>query len=68
MTPIDGSLLIKILCDNFGFMKVRQKGSPVTLQRNGTFVTVPVKEMRVGLLARILKDCNILRDEFLDSL
>jgi predicted RNA binding protein YcfA (HicA-like mRNA interferase family) len=49
-------------------MKVRQKGSPVTLQRNGTFVTVPVKEMRVGLLARILKDCNILRDEFLDSL
>ena len=68
LTPIDGSLLIKILCDDFGFVKVRQKGSHVTLQRNGTFVTVPVKEIRVGLLARILKDCNILRDEFLDSL
>jgi len=40
----------------------------VTLQRNGTFVTVPVKEIRVGLLNRILRDCNISRDEFLASL
>lgn len=55
---MDGRELIKILCNKFGFVKVRQKGSHVTLQRNGTFVTVPIKEVRVGLLTRILRDCN----------
>jgi predicted RNA binding protein YcfA (HicA-like mRNA interferase family) len=62
---VDGKELIRILCNKFGFVKVRQKGSHVTLQRNGTFVTVPVKEIRVGLLNRILRDCNISRDDFL---
>ena len=65
LRPIEGKELIKILCNRFGFVKVRQKGSHVTLQRNGTFVTVPVKEIRVGLLTRILRDCNIARDDFL---
>lgn len=68
LRPVDGRELIRILCNRFGFVKVRQKGSHVTLQRNGTFVTVPVKEIRVGLLNRILRDCNISRDEFLASL
>ncbi len=65
LRPINGRELIRILCNKFGFIKVRQKGSHVTLQRNGTFVTVPMKEIRVGLLNRILRDCNISRDEFL---
>ena len=65
MRPIDGKDLIKILCNNFGFVAIRQKGSHVTLERNGTFVTVPLKEIRVGLLNRILKDCNIPRNDFL---
>ncbi len=65
LRPIDGRELIKILCNKFGFVKVRQKGSHVTLQRNGIFVTVPTKEIRVGLLNRILSDCNIPRDDFL---
>ncbi len=65
LRPMDGRELVRILCNKFGFVKVRQKGSHVTLQRNGTFVTVPVKEIRVGLLNRILRDCNISRDEFL---
>jgi predicted RNA binding protein YcfA (HicA-like mRNA interferase family) len=68
LRPIEGKELIKILCNRFGFVKVRQKGSHVTLQRNGTFVTVPVKEIRVGLLTRILRDCNIARDDFLACL
>lgn len=68
LRPIEGSELVKILCNEFGFVKVRQKGSHVTLQRNGTFVTVPMKEIRVGLLNRILRDCNISRVDFLSAL
>lgn len=36
-----------ILCNKFGFVKVGPKGSHVALERDGTFVTVPVKEIRV---------------------
>ena len=68
LRPIEGRELVKILCNEFGFVKVRQKGSHVTLQRNGTFVTVPIKEIRVGLLNRILEDCNISRNDFLAAL
>jgi predicted RNA binding protein YcfA (HicA-like mRNA interferase family) len=68
LRPIDGKELIKILCNKFGFVKVRQKGSHVTLERSGTFVTVPVSEIRVGLLNRILRDCDISRDDLLESL
>ncbi|MGA3298130.1 MAG: type II toxin-antitoxin system HicA family toxin [Candidatus Bathyarchaeia archaeon] len=68
LRPVDGKDIVKILCNSFGFVKVRQKGSHVTLERNGTFVTVPLKEVRVGLLNRILKDCNITREAFLNLL
>jgi predicted RNA binding protein YcfA (HicA-like mRNA interferase family) len=40
-------------------VRVRQKGSHVTLERDGTFITVPIKEIRVGLLNMILKDYDI---------
>jgi len=65
---IEGRDLVKILCNEFGFVKVRQKGSHVTLQHNGTFVTVPMKAIRVGLFGRILGDCRISRDDFLAAL
>jgi len=65
LRPIHGKDLVKILCNNFGFLTVRQKGSHVTLQRKDMFVTVPLKEIQVGLLNRILKDCRISRDDFL---
>ena len=65
LRPIHGKDLIRILCNNFGFSAVRQKGSHVTLQRDDTFVTVPLKEIQAGLLNRILKDCKISRDNFL---
>ena len=68
LRPIRGKDLIKILCNNFGFSAVRQKGSHVTLQRDDTFVTIPLKEIQIGLLKRILRDCNISRDYFLRSL
>jgi predicted RNA binding protein YcfA (HicA-like mRNA interferase family) len=68
LRPIEGRELVKILCNEFGFVKVRQKGSHVSLQRDGTFVTVPMKEIRIGLLHRILEDCGISRDDFLAAL
>ncbi|MGP8070626.1 MAG: type II toxin-antitoxin system HicA family toxin [Candidatus Bathyarchaeia archaeon] len=68
LRPIEGRDLVKVLCNEFGFVKVRQKGSHVTLQRNGTFVTVPMKEIQVGLLSRILGDCRVSRDNFLAAL
>jgi predicted RNA binding protein YcfA (HicA-like mRNA interferase family) len=65
LTPIEGKDLIKILCNNFEFRAIRQKGSHVTLTNGTIYVTVPAKEIRVGLLNVILKDCDISREEFL---
>jgi len=65
LSPIKGKELIKILCNEFGFRAVRQKGSHVTLTNGVVYVTVPAKEIRVGLLDVILKDCGVSREEFL---
>ncbi|CUR51393.1 conserved protein of unknown function [Nitrosotalea devaniterrae] len=65
ISPIQGKELIKILCNKFGFHAVRQKGSHVTITNDTIYVTVPLKEIRVGLLGVILRDCNITREEFL---
>ncbi|MBI2937633.1 MAG: type II toxin-antitoxin system HicA family toxin [Thaumarchaeota archaeon] len=68
LTPIHGLELIKILCNKFGFSVIRQKGSHVTLYNGEIHVTVPAKEIQVGLLRVILDDCVIARDEFLENL
>lgn len=68
LSPIEGRQLIKILCNEFGFSAVRQKGSHVTLTNGRIYVTVPAKEIRVGLLTVILKDCGVARDDFLSKL
>jgi predicted RNA binding protein YcfA (HicA-like mRNA interferase family) len=65
LSPIAGKQLIKILCNKFGFRVIRQKGSHVTLTNGTIYVTVPQKEIRVGLLGVILRDCGITREEFL---
>ena len=64
--PINGKDLVKVLCNKFGFQAIRQKGSHVTLTNGAIYVTVPLKEIRVGLLGVILKDCKITREEFLE--
>ncbi|WP_100182058.1 type II toxin-antitoxin system HicA family toxin [Candidatus Nitrosotenuis aquarius] len=66
LSPIAGKLLVKILCNKFGFRVIRQKGSHVTITNDTIYVTVPQKEIRVGLLSVILRDCGIARDEFLE--
>ena len=68
LRPVEGKDLIKILCNQFGFRAVRQKGSHVTLTNGRVYVTVPAKEILVGLLSVILKDCGISQDEFLSNL
>jgi len=37
----------------------------VTLTNGTIYVTVPMKEIHVGLLNVIINDCGISRDEFL---
>jgi predicted RNA binding protein YcfA (HicA-like mRNA interferase family) len=68
LRPIEGRQLIKVLCNRFGFIAIRQKGSHVTLTNGTIYVTVPTKEIRVGLLSVILKDCGISTEEFLETL
>ena len=67
IAPIDGRKLIKILCNEFGFAAVRQKGSHVTLTNGEVHVTVPAKKIGVGLLNVILRDCNVDRERFIAS-
>ena len=65
LVPVQGKELIKILCNKFGFQAIRQKGSHVTITNGTIYVTVPLKEIRVGLLGVILRDCGISREDFL---
>ena len=64
LSPIHGKELVKILCNKFGFQAIRQKGSHVTITNGTVYVTIPLKEIRVGLLGVILSDCSISREEF----
>ncbi|MDE1853955.1 MAG: type II toxin-antitoxin system HicA family toxin [Thaumarchaeota archaeon] len=68
LAPIDGRKLIKILCNEFGFRPVRQKGSHVTITNGRIYVTVPAKRIGVGLLNVILKDCDVDRERFAENL
>jgi predicted RNA binding protein YcfA (HicA-like mRNA interferase family) len=65
LSPIHGRELVKILCNQFDFQPIRQKGSHVTITNGTIYVTVPLKEIRVGLLGVILSDCGISREQFL---
>ena len=68
LNPVEGRQLIKVLCNKFGFKAIRQRGSHVTLTNGTVYVTVPAKEIRVGLLSVILKDCGVSVEDFLDAL
>jgi predicted RNA binding protein YcfA (HicA-like mRNA interferase family) len=68
LVPVQGRKLIKILCNKFGFQAIRQKGSHVTITNGTIYVTVPLKEIRIGLLGVILRDCGISREEFLKEI
>ncbi len=67
LSPINAKKLIKIL-EKQGFKAVHQKGSHVRLiHQDGRRTSVPVhagEKVGVGLLRKILRDCNITRNEF----
>lgn len=64
----DGRRLIKIL-KKFGFEEIRTKGSHQFLKhRDGRATVVPVhgkEKIGVGLFHKILKDCELTKEEFL---
>ena len=69
---LSGHELIKILAQ-FGFKKIRQKGSHVMLikdTRQGKIgCVIPLHdELETGTLLAILQQAKISRDEFLDML
>lgn len=68
LAPVDGRKLIKVLCNEFGFRAVRQKGSHVTLTNGEVYITVPARQIGAGLLNVILKDCNVDREMFFENL
>lgn len=57
--------LAKILCNEFGFTILRQKGSHMTLQKDRFYVTIPAHDIGIGLLSAILNDAGIDRNEYL---
>ena len=71
LRPISAEKLIKVLA-KAGFKPVRQRGSHVLLKRgDGRVTVVPVhsgEEIGRGLLARILKDAGLTKEEFLKLL
>lgn len=58
--PMTSKQMISYLESN-GFKKVRQKGSHIILEHNGTTVVVPYhnKDLGKGLEQKILKDAGL---------
>jgi len=71
LPAITGSVLIKTL-QKFGFEVIRTKGSHHFLQHpDGRCTSVPVHRSEVigrGLLAQIIRDCEITRNELIKLL
>lgn len=65
---ISGKKLIKIL-EKSGFSIIRSKGSHYFLKhKDGRCTTVPVhsnESIGIGLLTKILKDCDIKKEDIL---
>ena len=73
LKKISGQKCLRILCNKFGFEKIRQKGSHVIVSKiikSGKIGTVvPMhKELKLGTLKGILKLAKIDEDEFAEQL
>jgi predicted RNA binding protein YcfA (HicA-like mRNA interferase family) len=64
---VSGKKLLKILT-NLGFETIRVKGSHYFLKHSdGRCTTIPIhknENIGIGLLLKILKDCDIIKEEF----
>ncbi len=68
---VSGKKLLKLLKKE-GFLVVRIKGSHHFLKHeNGNCTTIPVhknENIGIGLLLKILRDCDISKQEFMDMM
>ncbi|MEX2682597.1 MAG: type II toxin-antitoxin system HicA family toxin [Candidatus Sigynarchaeota archaeon] len=72
LPPVSGDQAIKVFL-KLGYETVHQKGSHVRLKHPSDVqrrpLTVPLhKELKIGLLRRLLNDANLSHDEFLGLL
>lgn len=72
LPQVSGKEVIKALC-KFGFVVVRQKGSHVILEKQGSDkvikITVPIHvNLKKGTLSSIIKEAELTLEEFLDLL
>jgi predicted RNA binding protein YcfA (HicA-like mRNA interferase family) len=68
-----GWKITKILCNKFGFSKLRQKGSHVSVAKDTPFgkvgTVIPMHpELKIGTLKAILKQARISEEEIVDFL
>ncbi len=66
---ISGRACIKILCKEFGFVEIRQKGSHIILKKTTPFgdigtVVPDHKELKIGTLKGILELAKVSESEF----
>ncbi|PKP86118.1 MAG: hypothetical protein CVT78_14390 [Alphaproteobacteria bacterium HGW-Alphaproteobacteria-17] len=55
--------------ERLGFIKMRQRGSHVILQRDGVGVVVPLhRELKTGTLAGIVRQAGLSQDDFLAAI
>ncbi len=69
LKKISGKECVKILCNKFGFVAIRQKGSHVILKRETTSgvigTVVPLHpELKLGTLKSILALAKVKEEEF----
>lgn len=65
LKQVSGKECIKILCNKFGFVIVRRRGSHVVLRKGNVGTVVPVHdELRIGTLKGVLELAKIKDEDF----
>lgn len=73
LRKVSGEKLLKILCNKFGFIVLRQRGSHVSVSKETPYgkigTVIPMhKELKIGTLKGILKQARINEDEIIEFL
>ncbi len=67
--PLSAKIVIKVLCKEFGFFFVSQKGSHVKLRKKAIITVVPLhKELSPGTLKGVLKLAEVDEQDFREKL
>lgn len=67
LPPLSGRDIIRAL-ERLGFVQVAQSGSHIKLRREAVSCVVPMhKEVKEGTLANVLRQSQILQEEFLGA-